>query len=146
MSSGVQDFAPVAEEDVVLVGARDLDPAEREFLSRSPVRLVAPEDARSGGLAEALDALASRVQRVYLHVDLDVHDPGEGAANAFAAPGGLTAEEVRGVVREVAARVPIAAAALTAYDPAFDTDGRMLNVGMELMELTAELAGGAETA
>jgi len=80
------------------------------------------------------------VQQVYLHVDLDVHDPSEGAANAFAAPGGLTAEEVRDVIGEVAARIPIAAAAITAYDPEHDADGRMLEVGLELMETLAELA------
>ncbi|HEV7589840.1 MAG TPA: arginase family protein [Longimicrobium sp.] len=144
MSAGVQGFAPVAEENVLLVGARDLDPAEREYLERSRVHLLTPGEARGGdALADALDTLAGRVQRVYLHVDLDVHDPADGAANAFAAPGGLTAVEVQRVVREVAARVPIAAAALTAYDPEYDEDGRMLEIGLELMELIAELSAAS---
>ncbi|HVG44615.1 MAG TPA: hypothetical protein VM890_07790, partial [Longimicrobium sp.] len=72
--------------------------------------------------------------------DLDVHDPAEGKANEFWAPAGLTADEVRSVVREVAARVPIAGASITAYDPAFDPDGRMLETGLELMELIAGLS------
>jgi arginase len=141
MAGSVQGFAPVAEENVLLAGARDLDPSEREYLERSRVHLLAPGEARGGdALADALDALAERVDRIYLHVDLDVHDPAEGAANAFAAPGGLTADEVRRVVREAAARIPIAAAAITAYDPEADEDGRMLEVGLELMETIAELA------
>jgi arginase len=140
LSGAVHGFAPVAEENVLLVGARDLDPAELEYLERSRVRLLSPDEARGDALAEALDALAGRVARVYLHVDLDVHDPAEGAANAFAAPGGLTADEVRQVVREVAARIPIAGAAITAYDPAFDEDGRMLETGLRLMETIAELS------
>jgi arginase len=139
MAGAVHGFTPVAEENVLLVGARDLDPAEREFLERARLHHLAPDDAHGDALAGALDALAGRVQQVYLHVDLDVHDPEEGAANAFAAPGGLTAEEVRGVIGEVAARIPIAAAAITAYDPEHDADGRMLEVGLELMETLAEL-------
>jgi arginase len=137
MAGAVHGFAPVAEENVLLVGARDLDPAERDWLERARVHHLAPGDA----LADALDALAGRVQQVYLHVDLDVHDPSEGAANAFAAPGGLTADEVRRVAEEVAARIPIAAAAITAYDPEHDADGRMLEIGLELMETIADLAG-----
>ncbi|HEX8906606.1 MAG TPA: arginase family protein, partial [Longimicrobiaceae bacterium] len=78
--------------------------------------------------------------RIYLHVDLDVHDPGEGRANTFQPRGGLAADEVQRIVRHVAARIPIAAAAVTAYDPAVDADGRMLEAGLALMELIAELA------
>jgi arginase len=142
MAGSVHGFAPVAEENVLLVGARDLDPSERAYLERSRVRLLAPDEARGGdALTDALDALAQRVGHIYLHVDLDVHDPAEGAANAFAAPGGLTADEVRRVVREAAARIPIAAAAITAYDPEADEDGRMLEIGLELMETIAELSG-----
>lgn len=144
MAGTVDGFAPVAEENVLLVGARDLDPAERKYLERSRVRYLPPEDARGDALADALDALAGRVQQVYLHLDLDVHDPAGGAANAFAASGGLTAGEVQRVVREVAARIPIAAASITAYDPQYD-DGRMLEIGLELMETLTELAGASES-
>lgn len=141
MAAAVHDFAPVPEEHVLHVGGRDLDPAEIEYLERSRIGLLPPEQARDDDqLAAAVEALAARVERVYLHVDLDVHDPSVGIANPFAAPDGLTADEVRGVVRAVAARLPIAAAAITAYDPLRDADGRMLEVGLGLMELIAEVA------
>lgn len=141
MAAAVHDFAPVPEEHVLHVGARDLDPAEAEYLERSRLAVLPPDAARDEDeLAAAVDQLAARVQQVYLHVDLDVHDPSEGVANPFPAPGGLTADKVRNVVRAVAARLPIAAAAITAYDPRCDTDGRMLEVGLKLMELIAEVA------
>ena len=137
----VDGFSPMPEEHVLLAGARDLDLPEQYYLDRSRILLLAPDAARDPNeLAWRLDALAGRVQRIYLHVDLDVHDPGEGRANTFQPPAGLTADEVRAIIGEVAARVPIAAAAITAYDPAVDGDGRMLAVGLELMEHIAELA------
>ena len=141
MAASVADFAPVPEEHVLLVGARDLDPAEAEYLERSRIALLPPREACDADqLAAAVDALSAKVERVYLHVDLDVHDAEVGTANAFAAPGGLSAEEVRQVVRAVAARLPIAAASITAYDPAFDPVGTMLEIGLGLMELIAEVS------
>ena len=77
------------------VGARDLDPAETEFLDRSRILALSPDAARDPAeVAWRLDALAGRVQRVYLHVDLDVHDPNAGRANTFQPRAGLTAKSL----------------------------------------------------
>jgi arginase len=143
VSATVDGFAPVPEERVLLVGARALDEGEEHLLDASRIMLAGVDAVRaqgaSGALAGRLEALAARVSRVYLHLDLDVHDPAEGRANGFAVPGGLTAAEVRQTVRAVAGHVPIAAASVTAYDPDLDADGRMLETGLELMDLVAEL-------
>ena len=91
-------------------------------------------DARAA-LDPALTELARHVSRVYLHIDLDVHEPSEARANQYAVPGGLAAGTVRELVRVVAERFSIVAAALTAYDPTYDE--RMLGVGLDLMETIA---------
>jgi arginase len=141
MTSRIDGFAPMPEENVLLAGARDLDEAEKRFLDHSPMLVLAPDAAADENeIASRIEALAARVQRVYLHVDLDVHAPEAGRANGFQPAGGLSADEVRRFVRDLAARIPIAAAAITAYDPAMDADGRMLAVGLELMETIAEVA------
>jgi hypothetical protein len=58
-------------------------------------------------------------------VDLDVLDPSEGGAKRFAADGCLTVAELEGAIELAFDRFHVAAAAITAYDPALDTDGRM---------------------
>ena len=73
---------------------------------------------------------------MYLHIDLDVHEPSEAQANQYAVPGGLSASTVRDLVRIVAERFTIAAAALTAYDPTYDD--RMLDVGLELSSVIGQ--------
>ena len=142
LAASVADFGPVPEDRVALVGARDLDEPEARFLERSRVLLVTAEEVRSRGEEDALarlEALASRVSRIYLHIDLDVHDPSAGRANQFAVAGGLSAQGVQRAVRAIAGRVPVGAAALTAYDPDHDDDGRMLRTATELAELLAEV-------
>ena len=48
-------------------------------------------------------------------------------------------EQVVEVMRLVRVRRKIAAAALTAYDPAYDLEGRALEAGMLLAETLAEV-------
>lgn len=137
LTSSIPGFRPVSDAHVVLVGARDLDPAEETALARSRVARVDAARMQAVGAHSALDdalaALARHVSRIYLHIDLDVHDPADAQANQYAVPGGLSAGMVRELVRVVADRFSIAAAALTAYDPAYDADGRMSNLAMDLM-------------
>jgi len=84
-------------------------------------------------LERALGALRGQVERVYLHVDLDVLDSRAGRANEYAAPGGPGPAEVLAAVDAVFDAFPVAAAALTAYDPAEDTNGRALDVGRRVI-------------
>ncbi|MGY1841040.1 MULTISPECIES: arginase family protein [unclassified Modestobacter] len=136
----VPGFAPLAADRVVLIGARDLDPAETDALRRSGPRWLPPRDARDARVTgAALVDLADRVDVVHLHVDLDVHDPSIAPANGFAAPDGLTAAEVQRVVGQTAERVRIGSATLAAYDPAHDPAGRMRETALELLTVVAGL-------
>lgn len=149
LTASIPGFLPVSDAHVVLVGARDLDPAEETALARSQVGRVEAARMRADGahaaLDEALTTLARRhISRVYLHIDLDVHDPADAQANQYAVPGGLSASTVRDLVTVVADRFTIAAAALTAYDPSYDADGRMLKVATELIGEIATSSRGTK--
>lgn len=87
-----------------------------------------------------LDGLAARVKRVYLHIDLDVHGAHSLHANGYATAGGPTPEGVRRLVRTIADRFDVAAAAITAFDPTADLDGRALVAALDLLEALASRA------
>lgn len=133
MTDSVAHFAPVPPARVVLIGARDLDEAESKLLRTTPIRRVAAADAVAG-IDTALGALGE-CDEVYLHVDLDVLDPSEGRANAYAAPGGLTLEALCEALRRVAQRIRVGGASLTAYDPAGDPDGRIAAAALRIAAL-----------
>ncbi len=137
LAESVPGFAPVADRQVLHAGARALDPAERDILAAGDIVAVDGAAFRGQGaeaLDTALDVLAPRVDAVYLHLDLDVHDAAELTANPFAEPGGPGAAQVREAVARVAARLPLAAAALTAYAPEWDRDGAAGQAALELIE------------
>ena len=52
----------------------------------------------------------------------------------------FTPAEVRDAVRAIAAARPICSASLAAYDPSVDPEGRTLEVGLQLIDLFADLA------
>ena len=131
MSAGVPGFVPVEKSNVVLVGARDIQPAERERLDGAGIGVVAGGPAADEGwyegLGAALDALRTRVGRVYVHLDLDVLDPeGVGKANGFAVPGGLTEGELEEVLVMIRERFAVAAVGVASYDPEPDEGGAVL--------------------
>jgi arginase len=131
-------FEPVALSNVLLLGARDLDPMEASLLAESRVTLLRPADL-DAGLVPALDWMRQHVRDVYVHIDLDVLDPAKhGRANALAAPDGLSVDQIVSALRMAAHRFRVRGAAFTAYDPAFDGDGRICRAALALLEALAD--------
>lgn len=73
----------VAPTNVALVGARSLDPPEREFIAASGIRIG----------STAVEAATGDVDRVYVALDADVLDADEISA-FMPEPGGLSVDEV----------------------------------------------------
>jgi arginase len=141
LTSTVPGFRPLPENRVVLVGARSLDEAEERALRESSVVWLPPAQARdAGAVSRVVEILAAEVDQVHIHIDLDVYDPSIAPANGYAAPDGLSAEEVHRVVRQVADQIPLTSATLAAYDPAHDPRRRMESTALTLLMLLARLA------
>jgi arginase len=141
LAKGVPGFRPVPEQRVHLLGVRDLDPLEQQALSASAITVSAPGDVRSA-VTSAIRDLTGEVEGVYLHLDLDVLDPSVGRVNQYAAPGGLSLAELERAVAAVGEALPIAAATLSAYDPAFDEDGRVSAAAFRLAGMILQAAAG----
>jgi arginase len=82
--------------DVLLVGARDLDPAESALIAAGAPRLV----SMGPNLAERLGA-AIADRPIYVHLDCDVMEPGL-VATEFSVPGGLTWHDFRAACSVIA--------------------------------------------
>ena len=102
------DSGTVHPSDVALVGARNLDPPEVEFIAACGLRT--DEEGVEGALAGA-DA-------VYVAFDVDVLDPDDEVVSFMPEPGGLTVVEAVAALRRVADETPLAGAGLTGLTPA----------------------------
>ncbi|BDZ65874.1 arginase family protein [Agromyces mangrovi Wang et al. 2018] len=107
----------VPAANVVLGGARDLDDAEVVALRESGITSIGV--AGISRHEEVLDAFASAgVDRVYVHIDLDVLDPATFAGVADAVPFGASPADVADLLRAVLARHPLAGATIAGFAPA----------------------------
>ncbi|MDZ7290952.1 MAG: arginase family protein [candidate division KSB1 bacterium] len=136
-------ITPVPLSQILHLGGRDFDSLEREALQHSKVQVItALEMQQAGGaaaVAPALEKLREHVHDIYLHVDIDVLNSEQYPANEFPAPGGLALEELIRMVRLTGENFSVCAAALTAYNPQFDPEGKTLRAGLQVLRTIGEL-------
>ncbi len=122
LAKTIPGFIPLDPRRVIHVGARSWSPGELEALIADGVR-VEPN-------FEGIDA-----QRMLVHVDLDVIDSRYGRANPWACEGGLSPDEVLGIIQTARERFPIAGLVIASYDPSCDTDGRIAEAALRIIEI-----------
>ena len=128
LTGSIEGFAALPPQRVVIVDGRDLDPPEAAVIAQEQIRHIAVAEAS----AAATDLAGDGARHIYLHLDLDVHDPAQALANQFGVSGGPSPEEVRQAVTRIATAAPLAGAAMTAYDPSFDPSGRTAAAAVDL--------------
>jgi len=89
--------ASIRPEDVVILGARDVDPGEREMIARLGVRAISMSEIDARGLVTCLDEALAIVQHdtigFHLSFDLDAVDPLFAPGVGTPVPGGLSVRE-----------------------------------------------------
>jgi arginase len=102
----ILDSGAVDPGRVALVGARNLDPFEEEYLATGAMR-------RDDGIDDVLDG----ADGVYVALDADVAEPDELTV-FMPEPDGLTLDEIQAVLRRVAGGSTVLGAGLTGLRPA----------------------------
>jgi arginase len=111
---------------VVLVGTRAADDPEDMFIAEAGLRRLFPGDLGDDPAAAAAAVVsavrATGASRVYVHVDLDVLDPGEIAGIGFPEPFGLTTPTVVAAIKALRAEFELTGAGITEFAPSSPDD------------------------
>lgn len=100
-------LAPLPDDRVWLVGARDLDPGEDEAVARSGMEVLDVRDLTGRELPTG---------PVHVHVDVDVVDPSDMPAVNYPAPGGPSLDVVVEAMTRLA-EADVVAFSLSAWNP-----------------------------
>jgi arginase len=109
-------LSPLADNEIVLSDARDLDPGEKELVERSKIRHIKVVDRL---LYETLPE-----GPIYVHFDSDVISSDDAPAFHYPVKGGPTAQKMKDVLTHLGRSGQVVAASMTAWAPELDKDGQ----------------------
>ncbi|EPR44246.1 arginase [Desulfovibrio sp. X2] len=130
-------FAPkVRPEDVVIIGAKDVDPEEMEFVRRQGIALYSTFDMEHLGLARVMEEAVARVAQhtdaVYVSFDADVMDMRLAPGTGIMTRGGLNYREITYVCRTIGERLPLAGLDIIEVNPLMDKRNQTAELCVEL--------------
>ncbi|PTF26942.1 arginase [Staphylococcus cohnii] len=94
----ISNYAPkVRPENIVLIGMRDLDKGERQYIKENNIKTYTMADIDKLGIKHVMEAtldyLKSKTDGIHLSLDVDALDPAETPGTGTRVLGGLTYRE-----------------------------------------------------
>ncbi|HEV8193949.1 MAG TPA: arginase [Ktedonobacterales bacterium] len=121
---------------VAIVGARDLDPQEKEVLRAAGVHVLTMTDIDRRGMAnvtqEAIEFATDGTNGLHISFDLDVVDPTEAPGVGTPVPGGITYREAHLAMELVAETKLMTSLDLVEVNPILDRENRTALLATEL--------------
>jgi len=105
----IAGIGPISLRNLCYYGVRNIDPAEQAKIDEESIPIADNAD-------DVIEVLAG-CERVYLHLDMDVHDAARLKVSPYSAKGGPSPTRVRKDLVALTTALPVAAVAVTAIDP-----------------------------
>jgi len=135
----IRDFAPkVKPENVIIIGARSVDPGERELIKEKGIKVFTMHEIDKLGMTEVMNQamwyLKDRnVDGVHLSLDLDGLDPLYTPGVGTPVPGGITYRESHLAMEMLYASKMITSAEFVEVNPILDEQNKTGEVAVALM-------------
>ncbi|WP_445475652.1 arginase [Methanococcoides methylutens] len=127
----------VKEENVVLVGARDLDPVEKELLRESMVTVFTMDDIDRLGIRQvmeqSIDISSKGTEGVHISIDMDFVNPQEAPGVGTPVKGGLTYREAHLALEMIAEADILASLDVMEVNPILDCHNQTAELAVELI-------------
>jgi len=134
----IENHMPIIAEDrLVHVGSRALDPPEVLAFSSSPAKLFTASQVKKSGATEVGKEAARHLENssdwIVCHLDVDVVDPVLVPAVSYPTPGGLTVDEAAMIMRTLTRTGKVRVLELAAYNGLVDTGLRSAHAIIDLV-------------
>jgi agmatinase len=129
ISHRVYDLNYINKNNLLIVGARDIDIPELEIVESEEIRYLKAYQIIEGldnYIAKIIDHFKkSSINSLYVSIDIDVLEPSIAPGTGFAMPGGLTYRELWKILREIAKNFNIVGFDLVEVAPNLDLENKM---------------------
>lgn len=133
--------AKIQPSQVVIIGARDLDPLEKLALREKGVRVLTMRDIDERGIAAVTHVALAHLQacsRIHVSLDMDALDPTEAPGVGTPVPGGLSYREAHLLMEILHDSGKVTSLDIVEVNPILDDRNRTARLAVEL---TASLFG-----
>jgi len=136
--TGIGDFSPKLDPRLCAhVGAREIDPGERDMIRRLGLRVFTMREIDERGLNACMNeaiAIAARGSGgYYVTFDVDVLDPGDAPGSGTLVRGGLSYREAHLAMEKIAEAGGMRLLELVEINTALDVNNRTAELGVELI-------------
>jgi len=134
----LEGFAPKLDPKLCAhVGAREIDPGERELIRELGVRFFTMREIDERGLAVCIDEAIHIVQQATagygVTFDIDALDPGDAPGSGTLVRGGLTYREAHLAMEKIAEAGGMRSLEVVEINTALDVNNRTAQLGVELI-------------
>jgi arginase len=136
--TGIEGFSPKLDPAYCAhIGARDVDPGERELIRKLGIRFFTMHEIDERGMSACMDeaiAIASKASAgYYVTLDVDALDPGDAPGSGTVVRGGLTYREAHLAMEKIADAGGALALEVVEINTALDINNRTAELGVELI-------------
>jgi arginase len=131
-------FSPkISPAQIAIVGARDIDPGERDLLREAQVHVFTMKDVDriglSGAIAQALEIATTGTNGLHVSFDMDSLDPREAPGVGTPVRGGITYREAHLTMELIADSGKLTSLDVVEVNPILDQENRTANLAVELI-------------
>ncbi len=134
----VAGFAPkVLPEHVTVIGARSIDPGEREMIRALGVRVFTIAELDEKGISsvieDAIEIASRNTAGIHVTMDMDFLDPSFAPGVGTPERGGATYRESHLAMEKIASSGCVLSVEITEVNPVFDTSNQTAQLAVELI-------------
>ncbi len=128
----------IKAENIVMIGVRDIDPGEKDFIQERQIKIFTSEDVNKLGIGvvmeEAISYLAKQCDGIHLSFDLDVIDPNDACGVGTPVDCGIDLKTNLEAMRILAQHKVITSAEFVELNPLLDKEGRSATAALALIQ------------
>lgn len=135
----IREFAPkIKPENIVIIGARSVDPGERELIRQKGIKVFSMHEIDKLGMTEVMNQtmayfLERKVDGVHLSLDLDGLDPLYTPGVGTPVPGGISYRESHLAMEMLYSSQLITSAEFVEVNPILDEKNKTADTAVALM-------------
>jgi len=125
-------------ENLMFIGLRRVDSIEQDYLDEKGIKYILMEDIKDNAtLINEIKKFTSKLDNIYLSLDIDVLDPSEAPGTGYLEDNGMSLSDFKYILGEIIDE-KIKQVDIVEVNPVKDVDGLTVRAAREVLDLLME--------